>query len=109
MILGSLVKGYSKEILYAKTGVEALQIFKNNPDTDLILMDFNMPEMNGYEAARRIRLLNKEVIIIVETAYTPSEVTDDTSAEGINGFFFKPYNRSFLNHLINKHFMVKKG
>ena len=109
LILGSLVKGYSRKIIYAKTGAEAIQVYNNNPDTDLILMDFNMPEMNGYEAARRIRLLNKKIIIIVETAYNPSEIAVNSAAEGINGFFFKPYNRSFLNHLINKHFRGNQG
>ncbi len=107
MILGAMVESYSKEILYAETGVEAVKICTDNPDIDLILIDLNMPKMNGFEAIKLIRMTNQKVIIIVETAKSHSDITEESLGYGINDFFFKPYNRTFLNELIVKHFKDK--
>ena len=107
MILGEMVRKYSRELLFAKTGNEAVSTFQNNPDIDLILMDVYMPEMNGYEATRIIRQINNEVIIIVETADKLSEVTEEFAGVKINDYLPKPYNKPYLNQLIIKHFNKK--
>ena len=67
-------------------------------------MDFNMPKCNGYQVARQIREYNSDVIIIVQTADSYSDVIQDATKQGINDFFFKPYNKSFLDNLILKYF-----
>lgn len=107
MILGTMVTNYSREILFANDGAEAVNICKDNPDVDLILMDYYMPNMNGYEATKVIRNFNKDVIIIIETANEITDVTSKLRREGISDFFFKPYSRVFLNELITKHFKNK--
>jgi CheY-like chemotaxis protein len=43
---------FGKEILKARTGAEVIEACRNNPDIDLILMDIQMPVLNGYEAIR---------------------------------------------------------
>lgn len=107
-LLGNMVNRYSKEILYAENGEEALELYKNNPDINLVLLDFNMPKCNGYQVARSIREINSDVIIIVQTADSYSEVIPEATRQGINDFFFKPYNRSFLDNLILKYFSKVK-
>lgn len=93
MILGEIVKKFSKDVLFASNGIEALSAMKNNPDTDLILMDFFMPEMNGYEATKQIRMINNNVVIFVETADTLSDVKTEFDGARINDFF--------QNHITN--------
>ncbi len=58
LLLSLILEKLGKEILHAKNGIEAVEICRNNPDIDLVLMDIMMPEMYGYEAARKIREFN---------------------------------------------------
>ncbi len=104
MILGEMVKRFAREVLFAKSGEEAVSIFQNNPDTDLIFMDFYMPGLNGFDATQKIRQLNKDVIIFVETADTLSNITEEFAGVKINDYFPKPFSKAYLNQLIKKHF-----
>ena len=94
----------SYEVLHAKTGVEAIEICHNNPDLDLVLMDIQMPVMDGYEATRQIRQFNKDVIIIAQTAYGFSDDREKAIEAGCNDYISKPINNTFLYELIKKHF-----
>lgn len=104
LILEDMVKQYCKEILFAQTGKEAVDIFRDNPDIDLIIMDNYMPQMNGYEAARLIRQVNKNVIIFISTGDEFSIVPEEFASVVINDFLPKPFSKSYLNQLIINHF-----
>ncbi len=104
VILGELLNPYSSGILFAENGIEAVSALESNPDIDLILMDVYMHNMDGFEATRRIRQINKKVIIFVVTAAPLSELVEDFSGTTINDYFPKPFNKEYLNRLILKHF-----
>jgi CheY-like chemotaxis protein len=81
-------------------GEEAVMLFKANPDVELILMDMKMPQMDGFEATRQIKLINKNVHIIAITAYAMSGDEDKVIATGCDGYLSKPLNRkSLLNKI----------
>ncbi len=109
LILSEMVKKFSRGILYASSGEEAVEICRNNPDLDLILMDFQMSEMNGHEAAKKIRLFNKEVIIILQTAFEPTGISNKENDALTDGYFTKPYNKIALLQMIKKHFTKDLG
>lgn len=75
----------------AKNGIEALELFKSKR-IDIILMDIQMPEMNGYEAARSIRNLKTEnqVPIIALTAGNVKGEKEKCLAAGMDDFITKP-------------------
>ncbi len=100
--LGFTVKALAKEILYAQNGFEAVVACQDNPDVDLILMDIKMPEMDGFEATRQIRQFNKEVVIIMQTAYAGSGEKEKVIEAGCNDFITKPINKTLLQELIKK-------
>lgn len=104
MLLDKTVKMFGKEILKARTGVEAVEICRDNPDIELILMDIQMPIINGYEATKQIREFNTEVIIIAQTAYGLSGDREKAIYAGCNDYIAKPINKMELQMLIQKYF-----
>ena len=104
ILLGIGVKKISKEILKARTGVEAVKICRDNPDIDLILMDIQMPELNGYEATRQIRQINKDVVIIAQTAYGLSGDREKAIEAGCNDYISKPIKNDELRNIIQTYF-----
>ncbi len=104
VILGEMLNPYSSDIIFANNGMEAVSALENNPDIDLVLMDVYMHNMDGFEATRRIRQINKKVTIFIITAAPLSELVEDFSGTTINDYFPKPFNKEYLNRLIVKHF-----
>lgn len=99
-----IVEEFSKEIIMVQTGTEALETCRNHHDIDLILMDINMPEMNGLDATKHIRTFNKEVIIIAQTAYSRSSDRDNALKAGCNSYIPKPINKDNLIEIIQSYF-----
>jgi len=104
MLISIIIEELSSEILKVKTGIEAVEACRNHPDIDLVLMDIQMPEMNGYEATRKIRSFNKDVIIIAETAYGLSGDREKSINAGCNDYIPKPINKDDFLELIHKYF-----
>lgn len=95
-LLSILVKDISKKVIHTKSGASAVKLCRSNPDLDLILMDINMPEMDGYEATKQIREFNKEVIIIAQTAYALAGDREKSIESGCDDYISKPINKNEL-------------
>lgn len=89
-------------ILHAQNGKEAIELFKANPDIVLILMDIKMPDTDGIEAVRQIRLINKNIPIIAVTAYAMLGDEERILAAGCDGYLSKPINKNNLMKTISK-------
>ena len=83
----------------AKDAIDALQQFEK-AHWDILLLDIKMPGMDGLELQRRIREFNKEVIIIIMTAYASVETAVQSLKEGAYDYVVKPFNPDDLSHLI---------
>jgi CheY-like chemotaxis protein len=104
MLLSVLVKEFSNDVLLARTSIEAIEIYRNNPDIDLILMDIQMPGMDGYEATRQIRKLSKHAIIIAQTAYSILGDSEKAIESGCDDYISKPITLDILSGVIHKYF-----
>ncbi len=102
-LISLIVKGFSREVLQAKTGADAVQLSLDNPDINIILMDISMPGLNGYEATRQIRQFNKEVVIIAQTTFALPADKEKAIAAGCNDYIAKPIDKAALIELIKKH------
>lgn len=81
-------------------GFAALAILENE-EFDLILMDINMPLMNGFETTKRIRLKDVKTPIVALTAFDKDEITDEAISSGINDIIIKPFEPVRLFKIIS--------
>jgi signal transduction histidine kinase len=107
----AMVEDSGMEIVCAENGQEAVEVFKENPDRfDLILMDVQMPVMNGLDATRVIRGLPEELArtipIVAMTANVFKEDVDKCFEAGMNAHLGKPLNYMELTRLLCR---VAKG
>ena len=103
-LLTEILKKYCKEEIRVSNGLDAVETCRNNPDIDLILMDIQLPEMNGYEATREIRKFNKSVFIIAQTAYALPGDRELTLKAGCNDYISKPIDKRLLKEMMQKYF-----
>lgn len=81
-------------------GFGALEIL-DKEDFDLILMDINMPLMNGFETTKRIRLKGIKTPIVALTAFDKDEITDEAISSGMNDIIIKPFEPVKLFKIIS--------
>jgi CheY-like chemotaxis protein len=84
-----------------EAGIEALEILKTET-FDLILMDINMPGMNGFETTIKIRQNNITTPIIALTAFSKHEIEQEAIDSGMNAVVIKPYKKSELYSIISE-------
>ncbi len=102
IILKALLSTVKTDIEEANDGDVAVEMFKNSPVGyyDVVLMDIQMPKMNGFEATENIRKLDrpdaKTVPILAVTANTFQEDIKKSLESGMNAHFSKPVNRDNL-------------
>jgi len=89
-------------ILRAVNGTEAVEIVRSN-SIDMVLMDIKMPEMDGYEATRKIKSLAPALPVIAQTAYNMNEEREKAMQAGCDGYITKPVKKSELMAVIKKH------
>lgn len=90
--LSKMLKERGMEIIKAENGLIAIEMLEKNPDTDLVLMDIMMPEMDGYEAMKQIRsqLKHKNLPIIALTAKAMKDDKQKCIDAGANDYITKP-------------------
>lgn len=103
-LLEMILQKTKVHILHGHTGLEVLNIFKENPDISLILMDIKMPVMDGIEATQAIRKINPDIPIIAQTAYALDEEKHRCIDAGFSGYVTKPINRKLLLSMIQSFF-----
>ena len=103
-LISLFIQKITNEIILVKTGMEVVDACRSQPDIDLILMDIQMPEMNGYEATRQIRQFNTKVFIIAQSAFALTGDREKAIEAGCNDYISKPIDKDKLLQLIQKYF-----
>ncbi|NOY97470.1 MAG: response regulator [Chlorobi bacterium] len=100
--LGQILEEKEIEVFEAENGLVALEVLKNNPGIDLVLMDLMMPEMDGIEAMKAIRKTPgiSEIPIITITAKAMKEDYNESIKNGANDYISKPVDEAKLFSLL---------
>jgi len=104
MFIYEILSNEKVKILRAKTGREAISIYENNTDKiNLILMDIQLPIMDGWEATKEILKIDDKLPIIAQTAYAMKKQKDKCFESACIGYLSKPYDNEQLIDLISQH------
>jgi two-component system chemotaxis response regulator CheY len=98
IIIGQILREIGMQVLEARDGVEALEQIKRNPDVDLMLVDWNMPQMNGLDFIRAVRANRAydAVRILMVTSESQGEQVIQALEAGANEYLMKPFNKDVL-------------
>jgi signal transduction histidine kinase len=89
-------------ILWAQNGAEAVDIFTKNKNIDIILMDIQMPIMDGLKALKKIREIDADIPVIVNSAFYLTDEMERSFAAGCSDYMTKPIRKEdLLNRLSN--------
>ena len=91
---GLRTRGY--RVVEALSGRDALDLLDRDPQIDLVLTDYAMPEMNGIELLQKIRAANQAIPVIIMTAYGDKDLVVEAMHHRANGFIDKPFDMDEL-------------
>jgi PAS domain S-box-containing protein len=102
-LLKILLTRLNINVLWAKNGIEAVDLCKNHPEIDLVLMDVKLPLMSGYDSTVLIKEFRPELPIIAQTAYATSIDKENAIKSGCNDYLSKPIQKKLLYEILNKY------
>lgn len=106
VVATNFLKKWGLEIRIANDGAEAVELIKDK-QYDLVLMDLQMPNLNGYEATEVIRKMDdpyfKNIPIIALTAAAMTEIKEQTKSSGLDDYLSKPFQPDALQRILIHH------
>ncbi len=99
LYLNKILEKTGALLFNAADGQEAINIARSEPELDVILMDIQLPQVDGYSSAARIREFRENIIIIAQTAYSLLGDREKIISSGFDDYIVKPI---FPNQLIEK-------
>jgi len=103
LYLNAVLSKIKAEIFWAKNGAEAVSLFQQKKSIDLILMDLQMPEMNGFEATKAIKKIRPEVPVIAQTAFAMTDDRKKAILAGCSDYLSKPIKSNDLLAVVQKY------
>ena len=104
MLIEAILSKTGVKLIWARDGQEAIDKCLENDQIDLILMDIQMPVMNGLEATRAIKKVRNHIPVIAQTAFTYNYEEETIRAAGISKVLNKPISPELLMFSIQEFF-----
>jgi CheY-like chemotaxis protein len=101
LYLKAVLSKLNADIFWAKNGLEAIEICEKN-SIDVVLMDLQMPDMNGYEATEILKKKKPNLPIIAQTAFAMSDDREKALEAGCDDYLAKPIKSKDLLNAVGK-------
>lgn len=102
LYLEAVLQKTGANLLWARSGEEALDACKQNPKIDVILMDLQMPNINGYEARQQIKEILPNVPQIAQTAFAMADDEKRAMDAGFDAYISKPIRKGNLLAIVGR-------
>jgi two-component system chemotaxis response regulator CheY len=98
LLIGNMLREIGMQVVEAADGRQALDRLRDNPDVELVLVDWNMPEMNGLEFIRAVRSQRRDdpLRMLMVTTETETDQVVRALAAGANEYLMKPFTKEVL-------------
>lgn len=103
MFLRTIMEIENINLFEARNGEDAVQMVKDHPEIQLVLMDMKLPVIDGFEATQRIKKIRPELPVVAQTAYAFLEDQQKALEAGCIDFISKPVKRQILVEKIRKY------
>lgn len=108
LYLEKLLKFTKAQLVWAQDGKKAIEKFDENPNFDLVIMDINLPEINGLDVTRYIRSKDSNIPVIAQTAYARDTDKQECLDAGCSDFITKPIKKNVFFDVLANYMPVKK-
>jgi two-component system, cell cycle response regulator DivK len=102
LFIEAAIERTGAKLIWAKDGQNGVELFTQNPDINVVLMDIKLPVMNGMEATRQIMAKNPKIPVIALTAYALTGQKEEILESGCCDYLSKPIRHQFLLTTIAK-------
>jgi len=103
IIIENMLKETGVYCIYASSGYNATKICQNNNNIDAILLDIQMPKVNGIKTLKEIRNINSRIPIIAKTAYALTEDKEKYLKKGFDNYISKPLSKTRLLKILGEY------
>ncbi len=103
LFIEKIIKPTQATIIRAANGSEALSLVNTNNEIDVVLMDIYMPEMDGFEAAEKIKKIKPKLPIIAQTFFESQIENEKIEHASFDAFIRKPININKLLAILAKY------
>ncbi len=101
-LVNEILEEFDPIILHAVSGLQAIELFKANKDTDIVLMDIRLPDIDGFEVTNILKSIIPEVPIIALTAYAMKSDKNSAIDAGCDYFLAKPLKEELFLKTLTK-------
>ena len=102
VITGYILKDLGLDVLIAKDGVDALEVYQQHQDSiDIVLLDLTMPRMGGHETFQKLRQINPNIRVVLASGYSESVMNSEFSDKELVGCLKKPYSIGKLSAILS--------
>lgn len=106
LYLKAVLSKLNATVFWAKNGIEAVDLCTPENAIDLVLMDLQMPEMNGYEATQILKKQYPKLPIVAQTAFAMSDDREKAMGAGCDDYLAKPIKSKDLLNVVGKYIKI---